>query len=179
MVIFVQNDRRNNPTIMHQTDSRSVHCSLPNLADRESWRYQKNARKKVWHHRLLPSRIQKVIHPLPIRVWCLKWIVGWSLICSRVQNLFESKIPVVYLFINETNMLLNNIQENVNNFGNMEFHTTIKKQIIIVWKIWWIYRIFFLLSIFGVCCTNAIDILKLSNFFWFLFHSHSVFSWSH
>ena len=29
-------------------------------------------------------------------------------------------------------MLLPNIQENDNNFGNMEFHTTIKKQIIIV-----------------------------------------------
>jgi hypothetical protein len=29
-------------------------------------------------------------------------------------------------------MLLHNIQENDNNFGNMEFHTTFKKQIIIV-----------------------------------------------
>jgi len=31
-------------------------------------------------------------------------------------------------------MLLHNIQENDNNFINMEFHTTFKKQIIIVWK---------------------------------------------
>jgi hypothetical protein len=31
-------------------------------------------------------------------------------------------------------MLLHNIQENDNNFGNMEFHTTFKKQIIVVWK---------------------------------------------
>jgi hypothetical protein len=29
-------------------------------------------------------------------------------------------------------MLLHNIQENDNNFDNMEFHTTFKKQIIIV-----------------------------------------------
>jgi hypothetical protein len=29
-------------------------------------------------------------------------------------------------------MLLHNIQENDNNFSNMEFHTTFKKQIIIV-----------------------------------------------
>jgi hypothetical protein len=35
-------------------------------------------------------------------------------------------------FSNETNMLLHNIQENDNNFSNMEFHTTFKKQIIIV-----------------------------------------------
>ena len=27
---------------------------------------------------------------------------------------------------NETNILLHNIQENDNNFGNMEFHTTFK-----------------------------------------------------
>ena len=33
---------------------------------------------------------------------------------------------------NETNMLLHNAQENDNNLCNMEFHTTIKKQIIIV-----------------------------------------------
>ncbi len=33
---------------------------------------------------------------------------------------------------NETNMLLNYIQENDNNFGNMEFHTAFKKQTIIV-----------------------------------------------
>jgi hypothetical protein len=33
---------------------------------------------------------------------------------------------------NETNKLLHNIQENDNNFINLEFHTTFKKQITIV-----------------------------------------------
>jgi hypothetical protein len=41
---------------------------------------------------------------------------------------------MIFYFQNETNMLLQNIQEDDNNFGNMEFHTTFKKQINIVWN---------------------------------------------
>ena len=38
------------------------------------------------------------------------------------------------MIYHETNMLRHNIQENDNNFNNMEFHTTFKNQIIIVWN---------------------------------------------
>ena len=34
------------------------------------------------------------------------------------------------IITHETNMLLHNIQENDNNFGNMEFHTTFKNKLL-------------------------------------------------